>query len=83
MLNLLLDDSDSTAPLPWGILFGYRKAKGVNPDNKSGAGVPKAARSCTQLVPATPATVLGPSVLAPAFPLDYPGDVERGDLLHG
>ena len=53
------------------------KASGVNLEAKSGAGVLEAI--CVIL--ATPATPLEPVILALAFPLDYFGNVRRGDLL--
>jgi hypothetical protein len=47
------------------------KAKGVNPDRKSGVGAPKAVRHGT-VVPAAPATLLLPSCIGHAVPLDQP-----------
>ena len=45
------------------------KASGVNLEEKSGVGVPKAARSCIQLVLAAPATALVPNCDDPVVPL--------------
>ena len=73
-------------PINLRCLAGYLlmgKASGVNPEDKSGVGAPKAVRCRFQLVLAAPATALTPCVLALAFPLDHFSDVERGDLLHG
>jgi hypothetical protein len=54
------------------------KAKGVNPDKKSGVGAPKAVRHAT-VVPAAPATSLLPSCIGSAVPLDQPA-AWRGEI---
>ncbi|KAK3895799.1 hypothetical protein Pcinc_000417 [Petrolisthes cinctipes] len=58
------------------------KAKGVNPDRKSGDGVPKAAWHHT-VIPATPATPLVPSCIDFPHSLGSASCVERGVLLLG
>ena len=48
------------------------KASGVNIEEKSGVGAPKAVRCCLHLVLATPATALVPNCNSFAVPLDQP-----------
>ena len=54
-----------------------RKAKGVNPDRKSGAGVPKAVWCCTQHLSGNSCGVYDPKRTGFAFPL-VPSSMWRG-----
>ncbi|XP_076469990.1 uncharacterized protein LOC143300280 [Babylonia areolata] len=58
------------------------KASGVNPEENSGVGAPKAVGRCTDFLPAAPAAKLVPNVSL-CVPSDYIGEAERGILTTG
>ena len=59
------------------------KASGVNLEEKSGVGVPKAVRRCLQLPSGSYCGGAGAKLSWPYCSFGSTSDVERGDVLHG